>query len=318
MSIRVGIAGYGNIGRAVETVIRQNPDMTLTAVLTRREPQTIQTQTPGLPVYPLDEAESLTGRIDVMILCGGSAKDLPEQGPRLAALFNTVDSFDTHAVVTEYFGRMNAAAARTAAVIAAGWDPGLFSAIRLISEAFLPEGVSQTFWGRGVSQGHSDALRRVAGVRDAVQYTVPKQTAVDAARNGTASLTTREKHLRECFVVAEAGADRSRIEQEIKTMPHYFDGYDTVVHFVESVNRTDMPHAGLALRSGTSGNHKHLMEMSLSMESNPEFSAGILLAYARAAVRLSAEGSFGAKTVFDIPLAYLSPKDGDSLRRELI
>ncbi len=316
MSIRIGIAGYGNIGRGVETVIPQNPDMELAAVLTRRNPRDVKTS--GAPVFALDAAEELVGKIDVMILCGGSAKDLPEQGPRLAALFNTVDSFDTHAVIPEYFAKINAAAVKTTAVIAAGWDPGLFSAMRLMSEVFLPDGVSHTFWGRGVSQGHSDALRRVEGVRDAVQYTVPKKAAVDAARHGEANLSTQEKHLRECYVVVEEGADTRRIEQEIKAMPHYFAGYDTIVHFVDAVNRTDMPHAGLSLRAGTSGANRHLMEMSLSMESNPEFTAGILVAYARAAARLAGEGKHGAKTVFDIPLSYLSPKDGAALRRELL
>ncbi len=318
MSIRIGIAGYGNIGRGVETVIPQNPDTRLSAVFTRRDPQKVTLRTSGVPVYPLNAAESMTKAIDVMILCGGSAKDLPEQGPRFASLFNTVDSFDTHAVIPEYFSKINAAAVKTTAVIAAGWDPGLFSAMRLMSEVFLPEGVSHTFWGRGVSQGHSDALRRIPGVRDAVQYTVPKQEAVDAARYGEANLSIQEKHLRECYVVAEEGANLRKIEEEIKTMPHYFAGYDTIVHFVSEVNRTDMPHAGLALRAGKSGGHRHLMEMSLNMESNPEFTAGILIAYARAAARLAREGSYGAKTFFDIPLSYLSPKDGAVLRKELL
>ncbi|MDR1692568.1 MAG: diaminopimelate dehydrogenase [Oscillospiraceae bacterium] len=316
MKIRIGIVGYGNIGMAAETVLRQTPDMELAAVLTRRPGLDIKT--PGVPVVLLEDAESLVGSIDVMILCGGSAKDLPEQGPKLAALFSTVDSFDTHAVIPEYFLSLDRAAKKTTAILAAGWDPGLLSAFRLLGDAFLPKGAGSTFWGRGVSQGHSFALRRVAGVKDAVQYTVPSESAVEAARGGAANLTAGEKHTRECYVVAEEGADRARIEEEIKTMPHYFAGYRTVVNFVDSVNRADMPHAGLSLRTGDSGGFRHTMELSLKTESNPVFTAGILTAYARAAFRLSREGGYGAKTVFDVPLSYLSPKDSATLMRELL
>ncbi len=328
MSIRVGILGYGNLGRGVECAIRQTPDMELAAVFTRRSPDTVQILTEGVPVLPVDRAPSMSDSIDVMILCGGSATDLPTQTPEFAQWFNVVDSFDTHARIPEHFNDVDEAARRSGkvAVISAGWDPGMFSLNRLYGSAILPEGESYTFWGKGVSQGHSDAIRRVEGVKDARQYTIPVQASLEAVRAGkNPELTTRQKHTRECFVVAEEGADLQRIEREIKTMPNYFDEYDTTVHFIseEELKRdhSGIPHGGFVFRSGKTGwnkEHNHIVEYSLKLDSNPEFTSSILVACARAVYRLSLEGQTGCKTLFDIPPAYLSPKSGEELRRELL
>ncbi len=326
--ISVGIVGYGNVGRGVELALRQNPDMQLAAVVTRRDPASLKLATPGVAVVRESEIASLKGKVDVLILCGGSATDLPEQGPRLAALFNTVDSFDTHARIPEYFAAVDAAAkkAGTTAAISIGWDPGLFSTLRLISEAALPDGNSYTFWGKGVSQGHSDAIRRVPGVKQGVQYTIPQEAAIAAVRSGSQpTLTTRQKHLRECFIVAAEGADQSAIEQTIKTMPNYFADYDTVVHFISEAefkaNHQKMPHGGFVFRTGTTGaqgEHTQGIEFALRLDSNPEFTASVLVAYARAVARLSREGQTGAKTCFDIAPGLLSPRSAADLRRDLL
>jgi len=321
--IRVGIVGYGNLGRGVELAIAQNPDMQLDAIFTRRDPASISSETKA---YSIEDAEKFVNELDVMILCGGSATDLPEQGPQFAKLFNVVDSFDTHALIPEYFDAVNSAANESGklAVISTGWDPGLFSLNRLLFESILPEGNGYTFWGKGVSQGHSDAIRRIAGVKDGKQYTIPVEAAVQSVRNGeNPELSTREKHLRECFVVAEEGADQARIRDEIVSMPNYFADYDTVVHFIseEELKRdhSAMPHGGLVLRSGKTGtNTTQIMEFGLNLGSNPEFTSSVLVAYARAAYKLHKEGQVGAKTVFDIPFGYLSPKSAAELRKELL
>jgi len=321
--IRVGIVGYGNLGRGVELAIAQNPDMQLDAIFTRRDPASISSETKA---YSIEDAEKFVNELDVMILCGGSATDLPEQGPQFAKLFNVVDSFDTHALIPEYFDAVNSAANESGklAVISTGWDPGLFSLNRLLFESILPEGNGYTFWGKGVSQGHSDAIRRIAGVKDGKQYTIPVEAAVQSVRNGeNPELSTREKHLRECFVVAEEGADQARIRDEIVSMPNYFADYDTVVHFIseEELKRdhSAMPHGGLVLRSGKTGtNTTQIMEFGLNLGSNPEFTSSVLVAYARAAFKLHKEGQVGAKTVFDIPFGYLSPKSAAELRKELL
>ncbi|MHA7965181.1 diaminopimelate dehydrogenase [Paenibacillus sp. CAU 1782] len=321
--IRIGIVGYGNLGRGVEMAISQNPDMKLEAIFTRRDPASI---TAGVKAYAIEDAELFRDQIDVMILCGGSATDLPEQGPYFARLFHTVDSFDTHALIPEYYEAVNneASAAGKVSVISTGWDPGLFSLNRLLAQAILPEGKEYTFWGKGVSQGHSDAIRRVSGVKAGVQYTIPSEAAVNRVRSGeNPELSTREKHLRECFVVAEEGADQESIKQEIVSMPNYFADYDTVVHFVSEEelrsNHSTMPHGGMVLRSGKTGvNSTQLIEFGLKLDSNPEFTASVLVAYARAAYKLAAEGSSGAKTVFDIPFGLLSPKSPAELRKELL
>ncbi|MWV45408.1 diaminopimelate dehydrogenase [Paenibacillus sp. HJL G12] len=321
--ITVGIVGYGNLGRGVEKAIRQNPDLQLEAIFTRREPNGVEA---GVPVVHISEAEKYIGKIDVMILCGGSATDLPEQGPQFAKMFNTVDSFDTHARIPEYFATIDAEAAANGhvSVISTGWDPGLFSLNRMLAEAILPEGKEYTFWGRGVSQGHSDAIRRVEGVKNGVQYTIPVEEAVAKVRAGeNPELTTRQKHLRECFVVTEEGADQARIEKEIKEMPNYFSDYDTTVNFISEeelkANHSAMPHGGTVLRSGRTGeNSTQIIEFGLKLDSNPEFTASVLVAYARAAAKLSAQGDKGAKTVFDIPFGLLSPKSAEQLRKELL
>lgn len=321
--IRVGIVGYGNLGRGVEMALAQNPDMELVGVFTRRDPATVPTEAKA---YAIGEAEKFTGEIDVMILCGGSATDLPEQGPQFARMFHTVDSFDTHAKIPEYFGQVDeqAKAGGRVSVISTGWDPGLFSMNRLLAEAILPEGNEYTFWGKGVSQGHSDAIRRVKGVKNGVQYTIPSEKAVARVRGGeNPELATREKHIRECYVVAEAGADLEAIRREIVTMPNYFADYDTTVHFISEdelkANHSAMPHGGMVLRSGKTGNNStQIIEFGLKLDSNPEFTASVLVAYARAAHKLASEGQTGAKTVFDIPLGYLSPKPAADLRRELL
>ena len=326
MSIRIGILGYGNLGRGVECAIRQNPDMELVGVFTRRDPSAVKTF--GARAYHIDSAAEMKDDIDVMIICGGSATDLPKQTPEYAKIFNVVDSFDTHAKIPEHFAAVNASAEESGkiAVISVGWDPGMFSVNRLYAGAILPEGNDYTFWGKGVSQGHSDAIRRIDGVLDARQYTIPVPAALEAVRNGDApELTTREKHTRECFVVAEEGADLERIEREIVTMPNYFADYDTTVHFIsmEELQRdhSGIPHGGVVIRSGKTGlnrENSHIIEYSLKLDSNPEFTSSVLVAMARAAYRMNREGQSGCKTIFDIPPAYLSPKSGEELRKTLL
>ena len=328
MSIRIGIMGYGNLGKGIECAIAQNDDTTLAAVFTRRDPSTVKIQTEGVPVYHADEAVEHKDEIDVMILCGGSATDLPKQTPEFVKYFNVVDSFDTHAKIPEHFDNVDVAAKASGKVgiISVGWDPGMFSLNRLYGNAILVDGKDYTFWGKGVSQGHSDAIRRVEGVLDAKQYTVPVPEALEAVRNGeNPELTTREKHTRVCYVVAEEGADLARIENEIKTMPNYFADYDTTVHFISAEelkhDHSGIPHGGFVIRTGSTGmrgENKHVIEYSLKLETNPEFTTSVLIAYARAAVRMNNEGVSGAKTVFDIPPAYLSPKSGAELRKELL
>ena len=328
MSIRIAIAGYGNLGRGVECAIRQNPDMELKAVFTRRDPASLSIRTPGVPVYPMEKAAEMAEEIDVMILCGGSATDLPVQTPAMAAHFNVVDSFDTHAKIPEHFAAVDQAAkaAGKVAVISAGWDPGMFSLNRLYANAILPDGKDYTFWGKGVSQGHSDAIRRIEGVQEARQYTIPGESAVEAVRAGkNPELTTREKHTRLCYVVAKEGADKARIENEIKTMPNYFADYDTTVHFIsqEEMQRdhSGLPHGGCVIRSGRTGwegEHHHVIEYSLKLDSNPEFTSSVLVACARAAVRMQQEGQSGCKTLFDIAPAYLSAQSGEELRSHLL
>ncbi len=328
MTIRIGIFGYGNLGRGVEAAIRQNPDMTLKAVFTRRDPNMLKINTEGVPVLNITDAEKTVNDIDVMILCGGSATDLPTQTPETVRLFNVIDSFDTHAKIPEHFTAVDAEAKKSGkvAIISVGWDPGMFSLNRLYGGAILSEGKDYTFWGKGVSQGHSDAIRRIEGVLDAKQYTIPVEAALNAVRSGDEpELTTRQKHLRECFVVAKDGADKARIEREIKEMPNYFADYDTAVHFItkEELDRDHggIPHGGFVIRSGKTGfnkEHSHIIEYSLKLDSNPEFTASVLVAYARAAYRLNKEGASGCKTVLDIPPAYLSAKSGEELRKELL
>lgn len=328
MSIKIGIIGYGNLGRGVECAIRQNPDMELAAVFTRRNPEALNILTETAKVCNIQEAKDWQGKIDVMILCGGSATDLPVQTPEFAQYFHVVDSFDTHAKIPGHFADVNRAAEESGhvAVISVGWDPGMFSLNRMYGEAILPRGKDYTFWGRGVSQGHSDAVRRIEGVKDAKQYTVPVDSALEAVRAGqNPDLTTRQKHTRECFVVLEEGADPERVEREIKTMPNYFADYDTTVHFIseEELKRSHsgIPHGGFVLRSGRSGweeEHGHLIEYSLKLDSNPEFTSSVIVAYARAAYRLAKEGQKGCKTVFDIAPAYLSVKTPEELRASML
>jgi diaminopimelate dehydrogenase len=325
-AIRIGIAGYGNLGRGVEGAVAQHPDLALTAVFTRRDPAALSPQRPDTRVLGWDALGAGRDDIDVLILCGGSKEDLPEQGPELAARFNTVDSYDTHARIPEYFAGVDAAAraAGTTALVASGWDPGLFSIHRVYSEAILPEGRTHTFWGRGVSQGHSDAIRRVPGVAGAVQYTLPVPAAIEAVREGRRDeLSTRERHTRDCYVVLEEGADPDEVREAIATMPYYFDEYDTTVTFVtaEDLERehTGMPHGGFVLRRGTtSPGHVQLMEFGLTLDSNPELTASVLVAYARAVHRMARSGDHGAKTVFDIAPGLLSPKSPERLRAELL
>lgn len=326
--IRIGIAGYGNLGRGAELAVQQNRDMELIAVFTRRDPKLINVNTSTTKVLPLAQAEKMINEIDVMILCSGSAKDLPQQGPYLAQMFNTVDSFDTHAKIPEYFEAVDKAAqkGKKTGIISIGWDPGLFSLQRMLADAVLPQGKEYTFWGRGVSQGHSDAIRKVPGVKYGVQYTIPKEDAVTRVRKGeTPELSARDKHLRQCFVVAEEGADKDKIAAAIKSMPNYFAEYETHVFFITEEqfkqDHVKMPHGGFVLRNGVTGikqEHKQLMEFSLKLESNPEFTASVLVAYARAAYRLQQEGQYGAKTIFDIPLAYISPRSPEDLRKEFL
>ena len=328
MKTRIGIFGYGNLGRGVENAIRQNEDMTLVAVFTRRDPESLKIATEGAEVVHASAVEDYKDKIDVMIICGGSATDLPEQTPALARWFNVVDSFDTHAKIPEHFTRVDAAAKESGhvAMISVGWDPGMFSVNRLMAGAILPDGKDYTFWGKGVSQGHSDAIRRVEGVLDGKQYTVPVDSALEAVRRGDCpSLSTREKHTRECFVVAEEGADLARIEREIKEMPNYFADYDTTVNFItmEELRRdhSGIPHGGFVIRTGKTGaqlENNHVIEYSLKLDSNPEFTASVIVAYSRAVARMAREGMSGCKTVFDTPPAYLSPKSYGEIIAELL
>lgn len=320
---RVGIVGYGNLGRGVVNSINQNEDMELVAVFSRRDNLVLDDGTKGVHISKLEEYK---GKVDVMILCGGSATDLPKQTPEITAMFNTVDSFDTHANIPEHFEAVDAAAkkAGTLSIISVGWDPGLFSLNRLYANAILPEGKDYTFWGKGVSQGHSDAIRRVEGVKNGKQYTIPKDEALEKVRSGAnPELTTREKHLRVCYVVAEEGADKAKIEEEIKTMPNYFSDYDTEVNFISedefNKNHSGIPHGGFVIRTGVTGNgNKHKIEYSLDLDSNPEFTASVLVAYARAINKMHKEGRTGALTVFDVAPGYLSPKSAAELRKELL
>lgn len=328
MSTRIGILGYGNLGRGVECAIRQNKDMELAAVFTRRQPADVSILTETAAVANVKDIPDWKDKIDVMILCGGSATDLPEQTPEYAKYFHVIDSFDTHARIPEHFARVDAAAKESGhvGIISVGWDPGMFSLNRLYGNALLPEGSDYTFWGKGVSQGHSDAIRRLDGVKDAKQYTIPVESALEAVRSGgNPQFTTREKHTRECFVVLEEGADAKKVEEEIKTMPNYFADYDTTVHFISEeelkANHSGIPHGGFVLRSGVTGWNKensHLIEYCLKLDSNPEFTSSVLIAYARAAHRLAKEGQSGCKTVFDIAPAYLSAKSGEELRAEML
>lgn len=328
MSIRIGILGYGNLGRGVECAIKQNPDMELAAVFTRRAPESVRIQTQGVPVCRIEDAVQMQDKIDVVILCGGSATDLPVQTPEFVQYFNVIDSFDTHAKIPEHFTAVDEAAKKSGKVgiISCGWDPGMFSLNRLYANAVLPQGKDYTFWGKGVSQGHSDAIRRIEGVADARQYTIPIEEALASVRAGeNPELTTRQKHTRECFVVAQEGADKARIEEEIKTMPNYFDEYDTTVHFIsgEEMKRdhSGIPHGGFVIRSGKTGWNEefgNVIEYSLKLDSNPAFTSSILVAFARAAYRLAEEGQSGCRTVFDIAPAYLSAKSGEELRRTML
>lgn len=328
MSTRIGILGYGNLGRGVECAIRQNDDMELVAVFTRREPSTVSILTETATVANVSEIENWKDKIDVMILCGGSATDLPKQTPEYVKYFNVIDSFDTHARIPEHFANVDKIAKDNnhIGIISVGWDPGMFSLNRLYADAILPEGSNYTFWGKGVSQGHSDAIRRIDGVKDAKQYTIPIDRALDAVRSGSnPEFTTREKHTRECFVVLEDGADAAKVENEIKTMPNYFADYDTTVHFISEEellqNHSGIPHGGFVLRSGVTGwnkENKHLIEYRLKLDSNPEFTSSVLVSYARAAHRLAREGQSGCKTVLDIAPAYLSVKDDNELRATLL
>ena len=326
--IKIAIVGYGNLGKGVEAAITHTTDMELHSIFTRRDPSSISPLTKNAKVYNISEILTYKNDIDVLILCGGSATDLPVQGPELAKNFNTVDSFDTHAKIPEYFASVDAQAktASKVSMISIGWDPGLFSMARMLFGALIPTGKDYTFWGKGVSQGHSDAIRRVAGVKKGVQYTIPIEEAIELVRSGAdPELSTRQKHLRECFVVAEAGADLARIESDIKNMPNYFSDYDTTVNFITedefSKNHNSIPHGGFVIRSGKSGmdsKTKHIMELSIKLDSNPEFTSSILTAYARAAYRLNKEGVCGAKTVFDVPISYLSEKSDEELRKTLL
>lgn len=326
--MKIGILGYGNLGRGIESAIRQNDDMQLTCIFTRREPSSVRPVTEGVAVYSVDEIEKMQGKIDVLVLCGGSATDLPSQTPEYAKYFNVIDSFDTHARIPEHFANVDKIAKENGhvALISCGWDPGMFSLMRLYGASVLPEGNDYTFWGKGVSQGHSDAIRRVKGVMNGKQYTIPVDEALEAVRSGSDPiLTTRQKHTRECFVVANEGADFTQIAKDIKSMPNYFEDYDTTVHFISEEEfkekHSKIPHGGFVFRTGVTGfekEHKHVIEYSLKLDSNPEFTASVILSFARAINRLSNEGVSGCKTVFDIAPAYLSPLSGDELRAHML
>ena len=326
--MKVGILGYGNLGKGVESAIRQNDDMELSCIITRRDPKSITPATEGVEVYSVEDIEKLQDKIDVLVLCGGSATDLPEQTPEYAKYFNVIDSFDTHARIPEHFANVNRVAKENGhvALISCGWDPGMFSLMRLYGASVLPEGQDYTFWGKGVSQGHSDAIRRVEGVKNGKQYTIPVEEALEAVRKGeNPQLTIRQKHTRECFIVPEEGADLAKIEETIKTMPNYFADYDTTVHFISQeefdANHAGIPHGGFVFRTGVTGlnkEHKHVIEYSLKLDSNPEFTSSVILSFARAINRLSEEGVSGCKTVFDIAPAYLSPMSGDELRAKML
>jgi len=328
MTIRIGIMGYGNLGRGIECAVKNNPDMELAAVFTRRDPATVKILTEGVSVYHADEAKKHADEVDVLILCGGSATDLPVQTPEYAKYFTVVDSFDNHSKIPEHFANVDASAkaAGNIAVISAGWDPGMFSLNRVYANAVLPNGKDYTFWGKGVSQGHSDAVRRIDGVKDCRQYTIPVDSALERIRGGeTPDLITREKHTRECFVVAEEGADLARIEHEIVTMPAYFADYDTTVHFIteEEMKRdhSALPHGGFVIRSGKTGwnlEHNHVIEYSLKLDSNPEFTSSVIAACARAAYRMKQEGMSGCKTILDIPPAYLCAQSAEFLRAHML
>ncbi len=326
--MRIGILGYGNLGKGIECAIKQNKDCELAAVFTRRNPSDVKILTAGVPVYSVDDIEAHKDDIDVLVLCGGSATDLPKQTPEYAKMFNVIDSFDTHARIPEHYAAVDAAAKESGhtALISCGWDPGMFSLNRLYANCILPEGSDYTFWGKGVSQGHSDAIRRIDGVKDGKQYTIPVDSALEAVRNGeNPELTTRQKHTRECFVVAEEGADLARIENEIKTMPNYFSDYDTTVHFISEeelkANHSGIPHGGFVFRTGKTGwdnEYNNVIEYSLKLDSNPAFTSSVLIAYARAVFRMNNEGMKGCKTVFDVAPAYLSPLSGDEIRAHLL
>ena len=328
MSTRIGILGYGNLGRGVECAIKHSSDMELAAVFTRRDPASVKVLSPGVEVANVADIEKYKDAIDVLIICGGSATDLPEMTPKYAKMFNVIDSFDTHANIPKHFAAVDAAAKEGGkiAMISLGWDPGMFSVMRLYDTAILANGSTYTFWGKGVSQGHSDAIRRVPGVKNGKQYTIPVPAALDAVRSGSnPELTTRQKHTRECFVVAEEGADKALIEKTIKEMPNYFADYDTTVHFISeeefNANHSKLNHGGFVFRSGITGlngEHKHIIEYSLKLDSNPEFTASVILAYARAAFRLYEKGDYGCKTVFDIAPALLSPLSGEELRAKML
>ena len=328
MSIRIGIMGYGNLGRGIECAVKKNSDLELVAVFSRRNPETVKILTETAKVYHVDEVMNFTDKIDVLILCGGSATDLPVQTPAYAKHFTVVDSFDTHAKIPEHFEAVDAAAkeGKNIAVISCGWDPGMFSLSRLYANAILPDGKDYTFWGKGVSQGHSDAIRRIDGVADAKQYTIPVDAALEAVRSGSnPELSVRDKHIRECFVVAKEGADKARIESEIVNMPNYFADYNTIVHFIskEELDRdhSGIPHGGFVIRTGKTGwndEHNHVIEYSLKLDSNPEFTASVIAASARAAYRMKNEGMTGCKTMFDIPPVYLSATDAAELRKKLL
>ncbi len=328
MTIRIGILGYGNLGRGVECAVKQNKDMELAAVFTRRDPASLQILSQNVPVYSIQDMLQHKDDIDVLIICGGSATDLPVQTPEYVKYFNVIDSFDTHAKIPEHFEHVDKAAKESGriGIISVGWDPGMFSLSRVYANAILPDGTDYTFWGKGVSQGHSDAIRRIEGVKDARQYTIPVPSSLEAVRSGeTPELTTRQKHTRECFAVPEEGADLARIEKEIKEMPNYFADYDTTVHFIsqEELDRehSGIPHGGFVIRSGKTGwdtEHRHIIEYSLKLDSNPEFTASVLAAYARAAYRLNQEGISGCKTVFDIAPTYLCPQTNEQLRASML
>ncbi|WP_449540380.1 diaminopimelate dehydrogenase [Ferdinandcohnia sp. Marseille-Q9671] len=324
--INIGIVGYGNLGKGAIQAIKQTPDMELVAVFTRRDPETLILDEPNVKTVHISNASDYKSEIDVMLLCGGSATDLPEQTPHFASMFNTVDSYDTHAKIPEFYQSVNEVATKygTTAIISVGWDPGLFSINRVMADAILPNGENYTFWGKGLSQGHSDAVRRVNGVKNGVQYTIPSEAAIEKVRSGAnPELSTAEKHRRVCYVVAEDGADKAAIENEIKTMPNYFADYETEVNFIaeEELQRdhSKAPHGGFVIRGGNTGdNNKQIYEFSLTLESNPEFTASVLVAYARAAYRLSREKQFGAKTVYDVAPSYISPRSAEELRKDYL